>query len=329
MFVAGILLSAYLLDRLIGDPRWLPHPVVWMGKGIASLETGLRFLIQKLQWQNETHPIPLRLLGMLFPLVIVGGVYVLVFFLVQMVYQWHIWAGIALEIILISTTVATKGLAEAGKQIYDALAAKDLEQARFALSMVVGRDTEKLNEAGVVRGGVETVAENIVDAVTSPLFYALIGGAPLAMAYRAINTLDSMVGYRNDPYLHLGWASARLDDLANWLPARLTILPMLLALFCLKLHPRAAWNAYRQDAHRHPSPNSGIPEALMAGGLQIQLGGKNTYQGRVSHRATMGEPIKEKKPVHLLQAIRVLTLTSAVYVGLLCLIRLGIIFLFA
>ncbi|SEM69283.1 adenosylcobinamide-phosphate synthase CbiB [Lihuaxuella thermophila] len=313
----GILLAAYLLDRLIGDPRWLPHPVVAMGKCISLLEKGARRLMRSRGWENESHHRQIRLLGLLFPVVIVGGVYLAVLYIVQWVSGWSVWAGRVLEVYLIATTIATKGLAEAAGHIYEALRAKDLDRARSALSMVVGRDTEKLDEQEIVRGGVETVAENIVDAVTSPLFYAALGGAPLAMAYRAVNTLDSMVGYRNEQYLHLGWASARLDDWANWVPARLTIFPMLAALALLKLHPREAWDAYRRDAQRHPSPNSGIPEAIMAGGLQIQLGGINTYQGKISPRATMGRPLEVKKPVHLLQSIRVLYTTSWIYVALL------------
>jgi adenosylcobinamide-phosphate synthase len=228
------------------------------------------------------------------------------------------------EIILISTTIATKGLVDAGKQIYRALQVKDLDQARTALSMVVGRDTKELDSSEVVRGGVETLAENIVDAITSPLFYAAIGGAPLAMAYRAINTLDSMVGYKNETYLHLGWASARLDDLANWLPARLTILPMFIALALCKLDARQGWRTYLQDAHYHPSPNSGIPEAMMAGGLHIELGGINYYQGQISERARMGTPLEKRKPEHLAKAMNVVIWTSIIYISFLSLVVMGI-----
>ncbi|MBA4492806.1 adenosylcobinamide-phosphate synthase CbiB [Paenactinomyces guangxiensis] len=317
MEVAWIIFAAYLLDLLIGDPRWLPHPVVGIGRCISGFEKGLLSLIRRQRWKNESHPVQIRLLGILFPLLIAGSTYLLVFFITQLVYDWNVWAGRLLEIWIISTTIATKGLAEAGKKIYEKLISGNIRQARAALSMVVGRDTEKLDEEEIVRGGVETVAENIVDAAVSPLFYAALGGAPLAMAYRAINTLDSMVGYRNQKYLHLGWASARLDDLANWIPARLAIIPMLGALVLLQLHPRTAFHIYRRDASLHPSPNSGIPEALMAGGLHIQLGGVNTYQGQPSNRATMGEPVEPKKPSHLLQAIRVLHLTSAIYISIL------------
>ncbi|MGA8943682.1 MAG: adenosylcobinamide-phosphate synthase CbiB, partial [Thermoactinomyces sp.] len=211
--------------------------------------------------------------------------------------------------------IAPRGLAEAGEAIYEALANKDIEQARRCLSMVVGRDTDRLNKEEIVRGGVETVAENIVDGIISPLFYAAIGGGPLAIAYRAINTLDSMVGYKNKTYVHLGWASARLDDLANWLPARTMVPFMLLALGLLRLSPAEAWKTLRQDARKHPSPNSGIPESLMAGGLRIQLGGVNVYQGVRSIRARMGKPVQSKRAKHLLLAIRVMWFTTYLYLA--------------
>ncbi|RAL25623.1 adenosylcobinamide-phosphate synthase CbiB [Thermoflavimicrobium daqui] len=327
MIYSLTILWAYIVDRLIGDPRWLPHPVVGMGKVISFLDKKLQQTIHKFQWKNETHTNHIRLLGFLFPLCVVGGVYILTKFVVTGIASWNHWLGFALEIALIATTIATKGLADAGNAIYQALISGDLSKARQALSMVVGRDTKQLNESEIVRGGVETIAENIVDAVTAPLFFAAIGGAPLAMAYRAVNTLDSMVGYRNERYLHLGWASARLDDLVNWIPARLTLVPMLLALGILRLDPKLAWQVMKQDAHRHPSPNSGFPEAAMAGGLHIQLGGVNTYQGKVSRRALLGQPLNERKPAHLLQAIQVLYVTTILYTGMISLFCLMIVWI--
>ncbi len=322
MLVSLKIVCAYVLDRLIGDPRWIPHPVIGMGKAISRLEQWLIHVVKQRGWRNETHRRQLRMLGMLFPLVIAGGVFALSYYLIAWLYGLNQWVGWTVEVILIATTIATKGLAEAGEAIYRALRRGDLPQARYALSMVVGRDTAHLDEPEIVRGGVETIAENIVDAVSSPLFFALIGGAPLALAYRAVNTLDSMVGYRNERYLHLGWASARLDDLVNWLPARLTILPMLLALRVLRLDYRMAWQVLQRDAHRHPSPNSGIPEAIMAGGLHIQLGGVNKYRGKVSRRALLGEPLEMRRDEHLLLSIQVLYWTTMFYVGIIALFGL-------
>ena len=197
-----------------------------------------------------------------------------------------------MEIWLISTTIAVKGLESAGKEIYGYLKNGDIQGARKALSMVVGRDTDRLDEKEVSRGAVETVAENIVDAIISPLFYAALGGAPLAMAYRAANTLDSMVGYKNEKYRHLGWASARFDDIANFIPARLTALLLVAVTWVFRLNGKGAIKAILQDAKKHPSPNSGFTEAGVAGALGIQLGGLNYYQGIPSHRATMGIPVR-------------------------------------
>jgi adenosylcobinamide-phosphate synthase len=299
--------GAFLLELLWGDPRWLPHPVAGIGRCITWLEKGLRRLVAL----DRGTSLKVRLIGLLFPLVIAGGTYGLVWEITDFCYRWSRMAGVGSEMILIWLTIAPKGLAAAGNQIYRALMEGDMEKARRELAMVVGRDTEHLGSAEIVRGGVETVAENIVDAVISPLFYAVIGGAPLAFAYRAVNTLDAMVGYRNERYIDLGWASARLDDLANWLPARLTVIPMLMAALFLRLHPRSAWRVVRRDAHLHPSPNSGIPESLMAGALQIQLGGINYYQGQVSVRALLGDPLQQKTPLHLQLAVRMMWWTTA------------------
>jgi len=280
MMVTIKLFMAYLIDRVVGDPRWLPHPVVFMGKVISLLEKGIRKV-----WKTDRS---LKMAGVLFPLFLVGGSFVLVWGLLKGLSFIHPLLALAVEIWLISTTIAVKGLASAGKEIYDHLKGGNLAEARQALSMVVGRDTENLDEKEVSRGAVETVAENIVDAILSPLFYAAIGGAPLAMAYRAANTLDSMLGYKNEKYLHLGWASARFDDLANFIPARLAALLLVVISWILRLNGKRAWKTILQDARKHPSPNSGFTEAGVAGALGIQLGGLNYYQGIPSYRATMG-----------------------------------------
>lgn len=317
MKTALLLLAAYGLDRILGDPRWLPHPVVGMGKAIQALEKILRRCIGLLGKLGMAPSVTVRLLGCSLPLIVVGGVYLLVALAVTWMERWTEWGAWLLEVLLLWTTVATKGLADEAKGVDRALANGNLPSARRLLQRIVGRDTNRLDEPEIVRGTVETVAENIVDAVTSPLFYAAIGGAPLAMAYRAANTLDSMVGYRNERYRDLGWASARLDDGANWLPARLTVGPMLLALWILRLDPRRAWRILRRDAWKHPSPNSGIPESLMAGGLGIRLGGTNTYDGVPSHRPYLGDPVFHKRREHIREALRVLHWTTLLYVALL------------
>lgn len=180
--------------------------------------------------------------------------------------------------------------------------------------MIVGRDTGHLDSPEIVRGTVETVAENIVDAILSPLFFALLGGAPLAMAYRAVNTLDSMVGYKNDKYRDLGWASARLDDIANYIPARMTALLLTLCAAHLRLDWRRCWHTVCRDARLHPSPNSGYPESAVAGALGIRLGGENVYHGVTSFRAYMGEPLRTMEPEDIIVTSRMMMWSSAIFV---------------
>ncbi|MBN6186761.1 cobalamin biosynthesis protein CobD [Aneurinibacillus sp. BA2021] len=313
---AWILLFAYVIDRLIGDPRWLTHPVVYMGRVITWLERQIRH-----RFPREEQ---LKHAGLLFPLVLVGGSFVLTWGLLALLYRIHPWLSWAVEAWLISTTIATKGLAEAGMGIYRLLQEGRLEEARHALSMVVGRDTDRLDEQEISRGAVETVAENIVDAILSPLFYAAIGGAPLAMAYRAANTLDSMVGYKNDAYRNLGWASARFDDVVNFIPARLAALSLICVSWLLRLHWRQCAATIGRDARRHPSPNSGFTEAGVAGALGIQLGGTNYYQGVPSHRAKMGEPYRRITIGDIKQTVRIMHGVSLFF---LCACLLGIIML--
>ncbi|MCM3259852.1 adenosylcobinamide-phosphate synthase CbiB [Paenibacillus lautus] len=282
MTAVWVIWAAVALDLLIGDPRWLPHPVIGMGKAIRRVEGWIR--------QRTTSAQGLKRAGILLPVIVAGGSFVLAWLLLELCAAIHPWLAWGAEIVLIATTIAIKGLREAGLEVYGHLRSGNIAEARQALSMVVGRDTAHLDEPEIVRGTVETVAENIVDAVIAPLFFALIGGAPLAMAYRAVNTLDSMVGYKNEKYLHLGWASARLDDLANWIPARLTAGLLTVAAAMFSLQWKQAIKMVKRDARKHPSPNSGFPESAVAGALGIRLGGENSYQGVISFRAFMGDP---------------------------------------
>jgi adenosylcobinamide-phosphate synthase len=300
--LAWVLVTAYLIDRIVGDPRSLPHPVVMIGWWISRLEWAIRACVKQ-----EKH---LKAAGVLFPLLIVTGSYAVVWLIVWGAALISPWLAFALSAWLISTTIATKGLADAGMEIMRHLVAGNMVEARRALSMVVGRDTEHLDEPEICRGAVETVAENIVDAIVSPLIYAAIGGAPLAMAYRATNTLDSMLGYKNEKYLNLGWASARFDDVANYIPARLTALLLVAASWMLRLDWRQSWKIIRRDAHLHPSPNSGLPEAAVAGALGVQLGGLNTYQGVPSHRAKMGDPHRPLRAEDVRTTVRLMYLVS-------------------
>lgn len=313
---AWIIILAYLLDRCIGDPRWIPHPVIGMGKGISALERVIR--------SHVNTDSGLKRAGLLFPLVVAGASFAITWGLVYVLGLIHPVIAAAAEVVLIATTIASKGLKDAGMEVYRHLKQQDWPAARRSLSMIVGRDTAHLDEPEVVRGTVETVAENIVDAIVSPLFYALIGGAPLAMAYRAVNTLDSMVGYKNDKYLHLGWASARLDDVANWIPARLTAILLIVGAWVMKFDAKGAARMVDRDARLHPSPNSGFPESAVAGALGIRLGGHNVYHGVASFRAYMGEATRPMEAEDIVRTSRLMFWSAGAFVVLCVLISLGV-----
>jgi len=299
---------AYLVDLAVGDPRVLPHPVVLIGKAIKRLESVMRRIARS--------SAGLRVAGVVTALVVVAGSWFSTSILLHWAFTFNCWLGAALSIWLISTTMAARGLAGAAGEIFALLAGGDLVEARRKVGWIVGRDTGNLTAGDVTRATVETVAENIVDGIIAPLFYAFIGGAPLAMAYRAVNTLDSMLGYKNKRYIDFGWASARLDDLTNYVPARLTGLLLLGAAGLAGLNAKRALATIRRDASGHPSPNSGIPEAAVAGALGVRLGGLNHYQGGASFRAYMGEDLNPLEPVHIKQTVKLMYLTSVLAVSI-------------
>lgn len=297
----ALVLAAVVLDLAIGDPRRLPHPVVGMGAVIARLERA---------W-NHGSPRARRRRGALMTALVVAGSALLAWGTIVLLANLHPWLGWLAEGWLLASCLAIRGLRDAALSVAAPLARGDLPAARRALSLIVGRDTEGLDEGEVTRGAVETVAENTVDGITAPLLFALLGGAPLAVAYKAVNTLDSMVGYRSERYRDFGRASARLDDAANWLPARLTALTLWLGACCLApggqaLHTRSALAATRREAPRHPSPNSGWPEAMVANLLGVQLGGTNRYRGEVSERARLGTSREPLRQAHIGAAIRLM-----------------------
>lgn len=310
-----MLLAAIVVDWLIGDPSRIPHPVILIGKWIHRLE---RWLTggNKEQAAHRSAPAVQRMKGVLLTAITVATSFVLMWALLEVARLVHPWLGYALNTWFISTTIAIKGLKDAAIQVYEPLQAGRIEEARTYTGYIVGRDTERLDESEITRATVETVAENTVDAVVSPLFYALLGAAPLAMLYRATNTLDSMVGYRNATYRYFGWASARWDDVMNWIPARITgLLLVLAALGTRGCSARRALAAIRSFARQHPSPNSGIPESAVAGALGIELGGTNVYAGVQSERARMGWPLRPRTGQDILSAVRLLYRVSYIVAG--------------
>lgn len=305
---------AIVLDWIIGDPRHLPHPVIYMGKCISFLEKKL------LSPSTSRGFNQVKLSGVFLLLITSGITTICTAVLILLANSIHPWIGYALSVWLIATSIAVKGLKDAAKKVWQLLASGDLIAARASVGMIVGRDTDKLNQREVSRAAIETVAENIVDAFVSPLCFAIVGGAPGAMLYRAVNTLDAMVGYTSEKYRYFGWASARFDDLLNYIPARLTgIFLVLIAYVFPSLSGTRAAKSIFQFAHLHPSPNSGIPESAAAGAIGIQLGGTNAYGGVVSKRAFMGWALRPLEPDDILLINQMLSAVRIVCLGgLLC-----------
>ncbi len=279
-------LGAYIVDIIVGDPRWLPHPVEIMGRLTEFLERKIcggenkRFAGEKrggiILWFAVVIP------SCCVTLAIVEGSFII-----------NSFFGAIISVLIGSLTLATRSLYDQSKDVIDSLNHGNIEEARKNLSIIVGRDTENLDEKGVLRAVIETVSENLSDGIVAPLFYLAIGGVPLAMAYKAVNTLDSMVGYKNDRYRDIGWFSAKMDDIFNWIPARLTGALIVIVSFVLRYNWKGSWKIMRRDGRNHSSPNSGIPEAAVAGSLSIQLGGKIQYFGEISDKPTIGDKIKE------------------------------------
>lgn len=304
-----VVVFGFLLDMIIGDPRFITHPVILIGKAIDFIEKYLRKI---------TGPIiGLKASGVFLTIIIVGGTYSLMWSVQTGAERLNHWFGLAVGIWFMGSALAVKGLADAAKEIYRLLKAKNLPEARERVGWIVGRDTANLDESEITRATVETVAENIVDGIIAPLFYGFIGGVPLAMAYKAVNTLDSMVGYRNEKYREFGWASARFDDICNYIPARLTGILLLLTFILMGKQAGVAFRVIRRDSGQHPSPNSGIPEAGVAGAMGIRLGGVNFYGGVKAFRAYMGDPKEAISKEHIAETVKIMYTASfmAVLIG--------------
>jgi len=299
---------ALVLDTLIGDPRTGWHPVVLIGGLIAALEKRLL--------RPDATPAAKRWAGLVLVAAALAVSYAAAWLAVAALAALHPLAGLGGGALLLSFAISPRSLAAAGREIQACLEAGDLETARAKVGWIVGRDTDRLAVAEVTRATVETVAENITDGIVAPLFYAALGGAPLAILYRAVNTLDSMVGYKNDKYRDFGLVAARTDDAFNYIPARLTGLLVGAAAFLLRHDARGAARAIWRDAGRHPSPNSGIPEAGVAGALGVRLGGLNYYGGVPSLRATMGEPRRQLAPGHIAATVRIMYTVTALAAAL-------------
>ncbi|MBI2559949.1 MAG: cobalamin biosynthesis protein CobD [Planctomycetes bacterium] len=309
------IMIAYMVELLGGDTveskiersETSPHPVRIIGKAIIFLEQKLRQL-----W------IPERISGAILTFTIVTGTYLTTYLITSVLGELHGTVEVIVGTIILYYTFSVRGLAVEAQSVLRALEAGDIDKARSNLSRIVGRDTKRLNEEQIIRACIESVAENTVDGFFSPLFYAAIGGPPLAMAYKAVNTLDSMVGYKNEKYLKFGWASARLDDLANYIPARIAarFLPFA-AYFCGTNFQKSFYIIIR-NGRKHPSPNSGIPEAAYAGALGVQLGGPSTYNGELCDKPFIGDDLEPLTTEKLRVAIKILYAASIIAVASAC-----------
>jgi adenosylcobinamide-phosphate synthase len=302
MHVAYQVAAAMALDFIAGDPRWLPHPVKIIGRLACGLEGPMRGIFQNARIAGIAAA-SITILGS-------AGAAMLLLFAARKISPL---AADALGVLIIYTTIAARDLERHSRRVYRALAAGALDEARGAAGMMVGRDTACLDEKQVVRATVESVAENLVDGVTAPLFFAIAGGPVAAIAYKAINTLDSTFGYRTPRYLLFGWASARIDDIANWLPARLTAPCIAVASFMLGQNGRRAAAVAIRDHGLHDSPNAGIPEAAFAGALEVQLGGLNYYHGIAEPKPLFGDDIHALERRHIIIANRLMYVSAILF----------------
>ncbi|HWP50466.1 MAG TPA: adenosylcobinamide-phosphate synthase CbiB [Clostridia bacterium] len=311
MDVLAAILLGFLLDLLFGDPVFIPHLVVGIGKIITRFERGLRKAFLKTP-NGELSAgtllaisVPLFSFGLCHLLLWLGGLI-------------HPAVRLVVASLICWQCLAARSLAQAGKRVQHALASSDINDARSAVAQIVGRNTTGLDRTGIIRAAVETVAENTCDGVIAPLFWLAVGGAPCGVFYKAVNTLDSMVGYKNDKYLYFGRASARLDDVMNYIPARISALLLLTSTRLCGFDVKNAWRIFKRDRYNHKSPNSAQSESVCAGALGIRLGGDAVYFGKLVKKPAIGDPQRECEPQDISLASR-LMLCAAV-LGLLAVI---------
>ena len=291
----------YITDLIVGDPYSFPHPVRYIGKLI-------RYVEKKVRKVAKTDK-DLKIGGFVLWFFTVIPTYLITYLIIKLS-CFNPYVFVFVNAFIIYTTLATKCLKDEAVKIYRVLKTGDLEQSRIQLSYIVGRDTEHLSEAEIIRATVETVAENTVDGIIAPMFFAFIGGAPLAMAYKAVNTLDSTVGYKNEKYLHIGFASAKIDDIANYIPARISVLLMSIGSLVLGYNYKNAANIAIRDRKNHKSPNCAFSEGAVAGALGIQLGGTNIYFGQEVYKPTIGDKDREIESDDIVKTNRIMYATS-------------------
>jgi len=297
-----ILPAAVILDLLMGDPKFYTHPVVLIGKLIKILEKKLN--------KSSNHRAMQRIKGVILVITVLLVTFVITYLVIFISNTLNYYLGVIIKILILYTTLAIKGLSKAALEIFNQLSEGDLKEARQSLNLIVGRDTDDMKENDIIRGTIETVAENTSDGIIAPLFYFFLAGPIGAVLYKAINTMDSMLGYRNEKYEYFGWASARLDDLANYIPARLTAILIVFSSFIYRKDYKRAFKTVIRDAKKHVSPNAGYPESALAGALRIQLGGINYYFGKESKKALLGDKIVDFKVKNIKETITLMIIAT-------------------
>ncbi len=304
-----VLLLASCLDALVGDPKWLWHPVQGIGALISFLEKGL-WKIFRLSDAREEDRGKKRLAGSVLCVLVPVCTVLIVILLLYLASLISPILSFVLEVLFSCQCLAARSLRDASMAVYRPLVSGDLPAARKAVSMVVGRDTGVLDRTGVTKAAVETVAENASDGVIAPLFYLFLLGPAGGFFYKAVNTMDSMIGYKNDRYRYFGSAAAHLDDVVNFIPARLSGLLMVAASFILRLDGRNAWRIFLRDRGKHLSPNAGQTESAAAGALDVQLGGDAQYFGHMVQKAALGDPLREVTPEDIRTMNRLMIVTA-------------------
>ena len=299
------ILIGFIMDLLIGDPHWMYHPVRLIGKLITFLELLLRKIFPKTKDGEQKA-------GFVLVVLVCGISVFTVWGLIKLVYDLNFWCGFLLEVIMCYQLFAVRSLKDESMKVYKELVKSDLEASRKAVSMIVGRDTQSLTVEGVTKAAVETIAENTSDGTLAPMLYMFIGGPVLGWFYKAVNTMDSMVGYKNEKYIHFGRYAAKFDDVMNYIPARLCGLLMIFASYILKMDWKNAKKIFLRDRFNHASPNSAQTEAVMAGALRIQLAGDAWYFGKRYEKPTIGDALRPVEIEDIPRANRLLYATAIV-----------------
>lgn len=318
MKIGFMLLVAFILDIIFKDPRLLPHPVIFIGRLIKYSEIVLRKIFRR-------GIVAETIAGTLLVLFVVSVSFIIPYIILSIFYSINMVLGIVLEVFLCFQILSLGSLKEVAMKVYTELSTGNIIGARKQLNNLVGRDTEELEEKGVIKATIESVAENTNDGIVAPMFYILIGGASFGLLYKAVNTLDSMIGYKTKKYLYFGKVAARLDDILNIIPARITGLLYVLAALLSGLNYKQSYSTLIRDRWNHASPNSGYPESAISGALGIQLGGPVSYFGEMVDKKYIGEDMKEPNMEDIPKACMLMTIVSVFALIFMVLIKFAII----